>query len=289
MPFPTKTKYRGRFAPSPTGPLHFGSLVAAVASYIDAKSHSGTWLVRIDDIDHQRCKPEYNELILHTLESYGLEWDEEVVYQQQQLSQYEEILQRLIESDDVYRCVCTRKILPNGPYPGNCRNKKITDADSSIRLKVKNNDGIVNDLIQAKFQQNLISDVGDFVIYRSDKMFSYHLATVIDDHKSGITHIIRGADLLDSTPRQIYLQILLEYKTPIYGHIPVVINQQGEKLSKQTFAKPIDEHDIQTQLTNALKFLGQSIPQDLIYEEPKIILDWATKHWDINLIPKIIQ
>lgn len=286
MPIPSKQHYRGRFAPSPTGPLHFGSLVAAVASYVDAKHHSGDWLIRIDDIDHQRCKPEYSKQILETLEIFGFEWDEEIVYQQQQCSIYDDVIKTLESSNLIYQCICSRKILPSGAYPGTCRSKNIRIGNNSKRIKTTQDEIVINDCIQPDFKQNLSTDIGDFVIYRADGMHSYHLATVVDDHAANITHIIRGADLLDSTPRQIYLQNTLNFITPLYGHIPIAVNQQGEKLSKQTYAKAIDSSNIQQELINALEFLGHKMPVDLKTEMPKTILDWAIHHWDIELIPK---
>ena len=273
--------YRGRFAPSPTGPLHFGSLVAAVASYLDAKHHDGSWNVRIDDIDHQRCKPEYSTAILKALEAFGFEWDGPVVYQHSNLAKYQDTLHILTKQGLTYHCRCSRKILPAGPYPGTCRTKNISPTSSTaIRLKTDHTIISVPDRIQGDYQQDLASELGDFVIFRADQMFTYHLTTVCDDAEARITHVIRGADLLDSTPRQIYLQQLLNTVTPKYGHIPIVLNEQGEKLSKQTYAAAVDSRIAAQSLIDALLFLNQYIEPDLQENSVSEILDWSIQHWD---------
>jgi glutamyl-Q tRNA(Asp) synthetase len=230
--------YRGRFAPSPTGPLHFGSLVAAVASYVDARAHDGAWLVRMEDVDTPRCVPGADKSILETLRAFGLNWDEEVVYQSQRTDAYQNALEELKRSGNAYPCSCSRKDTGAGPYPGTCRSGP-TASGKPISWRVRY-DG----------------PEGDFVIQRSDGLFSYQLAVVVDDAAQGITHVVRGADLLDSTPWQMHLQRLLGYPVPHYRHIPVVTNSAGEKLSKQTKAHPLDVHSAPHLIREALTFLG---------------------------------
>lgn len=289
-PFPVDTvQYIGRFAPSPTGPLHFGSLIAAVASYLDAKYHRGKWLLRIDDIDEQRCDSAHSNTILHSLESFGLHWDDAVVYQQSQHHRYQQALDALTEDKLTYRCTCSRKSLPHGPYPGTCRNKQhAANRRSSIRILTPDEPISLNDGIQGEYSQQLQKDVGDFVICRSDQIFSYHLVSVVDDALSGVDQIVRGSDLLDSTPRQIYLQQLLKLPTPSYSHIPIAVNQDGNKLSKQTYAEAIDLQKCAQLLYQVLIFLNQEVVDTLTEGTPEEILDWGIEHWDKEQIPKVM-
>jgi glutamyl-Q tRNA(Asp) synthetase len=302
--------YRGRFAPSPTGPLHFGSLVAALGSYLDAKYHHGTWLVRMEDLDPPRCTPEAADDILRILDVYGLHWDGEVIYQSQRTSAYEEALVQLRNIGAGYPCCCTRKEIADsalhgieGPvYPGTCRNgipagrearawRVRTDSspfDIAIRLSHQAGKSLVisangsvgfEDALQGRITQHMENDIGDFVVRRADGLFAYQLAVVVDDAFQHITHIVRGADLLQSTPRQIYLQKLLGLPTPHYLHLPVVVNAQGEKLSKQTLAEPINKDKVTTTLFDALLFLQQSPPSQLRSGNLDEILAWAVHHW----------
>jgi len=289
----------GRFAPSPTGPLHFGSLLAALASYLEAKTKQGKWLVRMEDLDKPREIKGAAAQILNTLEQFGFEWDGEVVYQSQRADLYQEVLSQLEKKDLIYRCKCSRKEIADSYnqkpahqgidgliYPGTCRNQQVSQTPYASRIKVSNNPISFNDAIQGIITQNLATQLGDFVLKRADGLFAYQLAVVVDDQQQGITQIVRGADLLDSTPRQIYLQQQLNYATPQYAHIPVASNVAGEKLSKQTLAPAINAQEAATWLTKALTFLGQNPPNDLALHGKTDILDWAKQHWQLQNIPK---
>jgi glutamyl-Q tRNA(Asp) synthetase len=288
----------GRFAPSPTGPLHFGSLLAALASYCEAKSQGGLWLVRMEDLDKPREIAEAANHILRTLENFGFKWDGEVVYQSQRSSIYQDALTQLQTKSLIYQCDCSRKEIADSynqrtakfgidglVYPGTCRHKTVVKNPHASRVIVNGDAIAFNDAIQGKLEQNLARDLGDFVLKRSDGLYAYQLAVVVDDFEQGITHIVRGADLLDSTPRQIYLQQLFGYSTPQYAHIPVASNAAGEKLSKQTLAPAIDATQASSLLTKALSFLGQQPPKDLSEHKPNDILEWAKQHWDAGKIP----
>ncbi len=320
-----RNQYRGRFAPSPTGPLHFGSLAAALGSYLDAKKHNGTWLVRMEDLDAPRCVSGAADGILRTLEVFGLYWDESVIYQSQRTDAYEEALLHLQTIDAVYPCACTRKEISDsalhgieGPvYPGTCRNgvpagregrawrvrtnqflfrhsreggnPAIKDAFSSNSLdsRLRGNDGALSsdgiiefdDALQGHLTQHLETEIGDFVVKRADDLFAYQLAVVVDDAFQGITHIVRGADLLLSTARQIHLQRLLGYTTPAYMHLPIAVNAQGEKLSKQTLAPAITTDDVVATLIAVLEFLQQQPPTELRQGNVTEVLEWAVAHW----------
>lgn len=289
----------GRFAPSPTGPLHFGSLLAALASYLEAKTQDGLWLVRMEDLDKPREVAGAANHILNTLEKFGLEWDGEVVYQSQRSELYQEALNQIKAKSLIYQCSCSRKEIADSYnqkpaehgidgliYPGTCRDKSSTFKPYAERIKVKDQNISFNDAIQGRINQNLATQIGDFVLKRADGLFAYQLAVVVDDYLQGVTHVVRGADLLDSTPRQIYLQQVLGYSTPKYAHIPVASNQAGEKLSKQTLATPIDANNAPNLLINALDFLGQTPPQDLSNYKAQEILAWAMQHWALDKIPK---
>jgi len=263
----TTFKYRGRFAPSPTGPLHFGSLVAAVGSYLDAKFNEGDWLVRIEDLDWQREVPGAATEILKTLEQLGMEWDGEVVYQSARTHLYHDALNVLQNMGLIYSCTCSRKEIADSSivssqgriYPGTCRKKdKHHFLSKAHALRIRTHDDPIEfrDMLKGVHSQRLQRDIGDFVLRRADGMFAYQLAVVVDDAQQHITHVVRGADLLASTPRQTYLQQLLGYATPDYLHLPIVTNEQGEKLSKQTHAAPIDISNGLQQLVDAVRFLG---------------------------------
>jgi glutamyl-Q tRNA(Asp) synthetase len=295
------SEYRGRFAPSPTGPLHFGSLVAAVGSYLDAKHHHGTWLVRMEDLDIPRCVPGAADDILRTLAAFGLHGDEPVLYQSQRTAAYEEALHQLQASGAVYPCCCTRKEIADsamngieGPvYPGTCRNgipygregrawRVRTNSLPSPQSSPCKEEMVVGfeDALQGRISQNLETEIGDFVVKRADGLFAYQLAVVIDDAFQGITKVVRGADLLASTACQIWLQRRLGLSTPHYMHLPVAVNEAGEKLSKQTLAAPVDASQPVAALLRVLKFLQQRPPAELANYDTKEILDWATANWD---------
>ena len=275
----------GRFAPSPTGPLHFGSLVAAAASWLDARAAGGRWLVRIEDLDRPRVQPGAADEILRTLEALGLRWDGEVLWQSRREALYRDALERL--RAHTYWCGCSRREIADSSlglavdgariYPGTCRAGLAADRRTRA-LRVRVPDGVVRfvDRVQGEQAQQLARDVGDFVLYRADGLFAYQLAVVVDDAAQGVTDVVRGADLLDSTARQIHLQRLLGVPTPRYLHVPVAVNAQGEKLSKQTGARPVDPRRPAEALAAALAFLGQP---------PAATLDEAVRNWNPSLIP----
>jgi glutamyl-Q tRNA(Asp) synthetase len=350
------TEYRGRFAPSPTGLLHFGSLIAALGSYLDAKHYHGKWLVRIEDLDTPRTIKGSAEAVLRTLEAFGLHWDESILYQSQRTEAYEEALQRLHNLDAIYACACTRKEIADSAlhgidgliYPGTCRNKAhslpnpldettshstklqksvakslvtpvvegmkaarnlawrvLTDIpfppptlggrkepySLSHRRRIREGEGFVefDDSLQGRITQHLENEIGDFLVKRADGLFAYQLAVVVDDAYQGITHVVRGADLLSSTPRQIYLQRLLGLSTPAYLHLPVAINNRGEKLSKQTLASPVSMSNLSATLRCALEFLHQPIPETVTLGNHQEILAWAITHWDRTKLRGITQ
>jgi glutamyl-Q tRNA(Asp) synthetase len=285
-------KYIGRFAPSPSGPLHFGSLIAALASYLDAKAHGGRWLTRIEDVDETRCKSEHADDILRTLAAFGLNWDGEVMVQSRRKPAYEQALARLSEAHLTYACTCSRKEIADsamgieGPiYPGTCRTLAMPIENNAIRVLTSNEPIHFTDRVQGKAIQRIESDIGDFVIKRRDGLFAYQLAVVVDDAAQGITHVVRGADLLDSTARQIYLQQLLGFIKPQYLHVPIVTNDVGQKLSKQTLAPGISPADAVTVIEAALRFLGQINPgSNLSVPE---LLAAAARNWQVSTIPRV--
>ncbi len=280
--------YTGRFAPSPTGPLHFGSLLAALASYLDARAHDGRWLLRIEDLDPPREKAGATDSILRSLEQFGLTWDGEVIRQSNRHAIYKEILTQLTERGLTYRCSCSRQTLlkrSGSPlYDGYCHNHPpAIDADCAIRV-LCDQDYPFDDLIQGA--QQFSQRVEDFTLFRRDGLFAYQLAVTIDDAQQQVTHIVRGSDLLDSTPKQIHLQRLLGYPQPVYAHIPVATNSQGQKLSKQNLAPALDDNQARTLIIRALKFLGQQPLAELADGSIEELLKWAIQHWDITAIPK---
>jgi glutamyl-Q tRNA(Asp) synthetase len=261
------TTYRGRFAPSPTGPLHAGSLVAAVASYLDARAHHGAWLLRIEDIDEARALPDAVQSIMQTLQAHGIYWDGKPVWQSRRKALYQAAFERLGLEGAVYACGCSRREIADSRigvasdgaavYPGTCRGGLAPGrAARAWRLRVPDQVIAFNDRWAGAVQQRLATEVGDFVLRRADGYWAYQLAVVVDDGDCGITDIVRGADLLDSTARQIYLQRLLGLPTPRYMHVPVLVNERGEKLSKQTGAAALDNSRPLDGLMAAAQFLG---------------------------------
>ena len=288
----TNHRYVGRFAPSPTGPLHFGSLVAALASYLDAKANGGRWLVRIEDLDPPREVTGSSTHILKQLQALGMNWDDEVLYQSTRLSAYERILQQLENLEYCFNCDCSRQRVSGlgGVYDGRCRSRGLNPSPGlAIRLKTSSQTVRFADGIQGDYVQNLEHEVGDFILRRRDGLFAYQLAVVADDAAQKITHIVRGYDLLSSTPRQIYLQQLLGLPTPSYAHIPIVVNELGQKLSKQHFAEPIDLKNATSLLVSALQFLGLTPPTNLFGAAPAALMAWGAKHWDIQRVPKLAK
>lgn len=286
--------YIGRFAPSPTGPLHFGSLVTATASYLDAKANRGSWIVRMEDIDKQREVPGAAEDILQTLISFGFEWQGEVLYQSRRKMFYAEHLQHLLNANQAYPCSCSRKQIQlagqqrheGSIYPGTCRTGFAGEKPRSWRLKVDDTLITFEDVIQGHHQQMLSEVVGDFVLKRADGFFAYQLAVVVDDAFQGVTHIVRGADLLDSTARQIFLQRQLGFSTPSYAHIPVATYPNGDKLSKQNRAQPVKYADTAAVLMRVLQFLGLHPPREFASAALADIWQWAVAHWQINNVVK---
>ncbi|HCP56344.1 MAG: tRNA glutamyl-Q(34) synthetase GluQRS [Pseudomonadaceae bacterium] len=280
--------YVGRFAPTPSGNLHFGSLVAALASYLDARSAGGRWLLRMEDIDPPREVPGAQDAILHTLESYGFEWDGQLVRQSDRHAHYAACVEQLFSQGLAYACTCSRKQLEgyNGIYPGFCRNAGHTRIDAAIRLRVPQLTYAFTDRVQGEFSQHLGNEVGDFVIQRRDALYAYQLAVVLDDAWQGITDIVRGADLLDSTPRQLYLQELLGFSQPRYLHVPLIVQPDGNKLGKSYRSPPLQAEQASAFLAKALRTLGQEMPRELNNAPPKELLNWATAHWDADKIQR---
>ncbi len=282
--------YIGRFAPSPTGALHFGSLLAALGSYLDAHHAGGQWLVRMEDLDPDREQPGAADGILRTLEALGLFWDGPVLYQSDRQDAYRQAIDELITQGLVFRCECPRRRVRRlgGIYDGYCRQRTIAaDRACALRLRVNQQPVSFRDAIQGAISQNLQDHCGDFIIRRKDGLIAYQLAVVVDDAYQGITRVLRGADLLDTTPRQIRLQQCLGLPTPEYAHIPVASNACGQKLSKQHFAQPLDREHAGEQLIQALTLLGQRPPDDLAGETPEVILQWAVNRWDTRRVPRI--
>lgn len=282
--------YVGRFAPSPTGPLHFGSLLAALASFLDARANNGLWLLRMEDLDPPREPADAAETILQQLQDLHLHWDGEVLYQSSRQESYLSALTTLAERGLSYHCDCNRQRVRDlgSVYDGACRRRSTPASEPfAIRLRTRDEEIGFEDLIQGHFRQNLERDVGDFIIRRKDRLFAYQLAVVIDDAFQGVTDVVRGWDLLDSTPRQLYLQSILGYPQPRYAHIPIAVNAAGQKLSKQHFAKAIDAKEGSELVYHALDFLGQNPPGDLHKTAVGEQLDWAIQHWDIQAVPKL--
>jgi glutamyl-Q tRNA(Asp) synthetase len=289
--------YVGRFAPSPTGPLHFGSLVAAVGSFLDARARGGRWLLRIEDVDAPRTVPGAAQDIVATLARFGFEWDGEPVWQSNRLDAYVAAFERLQAAGAVFACACTRREMADSAlardgsrlYPGTCRDG-LPPGRSAHAWRVRAEGRIVfDDRIQGRQQEDLATEVGDFVVLRGDGQFAYQLAVVVDDADAGVTDIVRGADLLGSTGRQIHLQHLLGQAAPTYAHLPVVVNTDGEKLSKQTLAAPIDTLPPPRALLAALAFLGQNPPAALGGAPLPELWAWAIAHWATARIPRRLQ
>ncbi|MGB5834187.1 MAG: tRNA glutamyl-Q(34) synthetase GluQRS [Thiohalocapsa sp.] len=288
---------RGRFAPSPTGPLHFGSLIAAVGSFADARSRDGVWLVRMEDLDRAREIPGAACGILQTLERFGMEWDESVIYQSHRTDAYEQALGKLRQCGLTFPCACSRREIaalgrpgPEGPvYPGTCRRGITTQRQArSERLRVGMARIDINDRIHGAISQDLMAEVGDFVLHRADGIFAYQLAVVVDDAIQGVNSIVRGADLLLSTPRQVYLQRLLGLPLPTYAHLPLIVDHQGRKLSKSLAAAPVDPTDPVPCLLRAWRLLGQAP----MHEPPGSVTEFwraALSDWCIERVPHCLE
>ncbi|MCK5895020.1 MAG: tRNA glutamyl-Q(34) synthetase GluQRS [Endozoicomonadaceae bacterium] len=278
------TLYRGRFAPSPTGSLHFGSLVTALASYLDARACNGEWYVRIEDVDPPRERRGASRAILKVLETYGLTWDGEIIWQHDRYDAYREALERLRGQGIAYPCTCSRKELAKHGhvYPGTCR-YRTKDPDSLFAIRLNCDTEVIefNDRIQGR-QRFDMAELGDFIIARKDKLFAYQLAVTVDDAWQGITHIVRGSDLLDSTPRQICLQRHLNSPTPSYAHVPVITNLDGSKLSKQTMAPALQMNNPAPILIKALQVLKIPVDDTVEITNVNAILAFAIHYWSSN-------
>lgn len=290
----SSASYVGRFAPSPTGPLHLGSLVAALASWLDAHAAGGRWLLRMEDLDRPRCDQASADTILRQLEAYGLIWEGAVLYQSQRDDAYTAALDALKARGAVFACTCTRRQLAlarrnaagEPVYPGTCRlHPESPGGPHAWRVRVANVSVRFEDRVHGVLQQDLAHEVGDFVVRRADGLFAYQLAVVVDDAFQGITHVVRGADLLWNTPRQIHLQRLLGLPTPAYAHVPLVTNAFGQKLSKQTLAPALPGRGRRAVLAQALAALGHPPPAELLGAPPAALLGWASAHWRIDRVP----
>ncbi len=295
---PTPSRYRGRFAPSPTGPLHFGSLVAALASFLDARHHDGEWLLRIEDLDPGRAVPGAAEAILRTLDSLGLHWDGAVLFQSGREHAYREALDSLSAGGHTFPCACSRREVaergrlgPEGPiYPGTCRDGLPSGRMARAqRMRVDRTVVTFHDRLQGPQRQDLAREAGDFVVRRADGPFAYQLAVVVDDGAQQITHVVRGSDLLPSTGRQILLQQSLELSQPGYLHFPVAVDPHGNKLSKSLGARPLPPSRAASLICAALRFLGQSLPADAGHARPEELLAYATGAWDPVRIPPLLS
>ncbi|GAB1258961.1 tRNA glutamyl-Q(34) synthetase GluQRS [Aurantivibrio plasticivorans] len=295
------TPYVGRFAPSPSGPLHFGSLVSALASYLDARHHQGQWLLRVEDLDPPREVAGSADAIVKSLETHKLHWDGEILWQSQRQDAYREALTLLSDMGVTFPCRCTRKAIAalGGIYPGTCRTPDTPiRQDEPVAWRLLSHDfpasvqashiQIYDDLVFGPQQQDVAAEMGDFIIKRKDGLYAYQLAVVVDDIYQGITHVIRGSDLLESTGPQKLLFQLLGATAPRFGHCPVALNALGQKLSKQHHASPLNDAQPSENLWQALSFLRQMPPTTLRGAEPSELLSWAIHNWDINQVPKIM-
>jgi glutamyl-Q tRNA(Asp) synthetase len=271
-------------------------MVAAVGSFLEARHRGGEWLVRMEDLDPPRAAPGAADDILRTLEAFGLHWDGEVVYQSRRHALYEEALEKLQAQDALYACACSRREIADSSvsgvdglvYPGTCRAGIAPGrAPRAWRVKVDGQKIEFIDAIQGRMSRDLAADFGDFVVRRADGFFAYQLAVVVDDAAQDITEVVRGADLIESTPRQIHLQRLLDLLTPDYLHLPVVLNAQSEKLSKQTFAAPLDAARPLPSLLQVMRFLGQDVPPELAAGSIENFWRWAVTHWDTTPVPRV--
>ncbi len=285
----SSTRYVGRFAPSPTGPLHFGSLVGALASYLDARHHQGTWLVRIEDIDPLREPPGAASQILTTLEAHGLHWDRAVLYQSTRSAAYEEALAKLLATNHAYYCPCSRKQLAehNGRHGPQCRDRRQPPSGAAIRFKVPEHELQVQDRIQGLLHFTLRAEYDDFVLKRKEGFYAYQLAVVVDDAWQGVTDIVRGSDLLDSLPWQLLLQEALALAHPCYAHIPVITNDLGQKLSKQNRSPALDDHLAPDNLRRALQALHLTVPAELAAASCEELLLWAIPRWSSQVIAAV--
>lgn len=288
--------YRGRFAPTPSGPLHFGSMVAAIGSYLDAKSRDGAWMLRIDDLDPPRIVPGATDSILRCLDAFHMHWDGGIAYQGMRGAAYHAALHQLRQNGRTYPCACSRREIGDASvagiegsvYPGTCRNGfPAGRAARALRLRTDGAAIEFEDRLQGPIRQHLETEIGDFTIYRADHVFAYHLACAVDDAEQGITDVVRGADLIASTPRQIFLQRLLGLPTPEYLHLPVAVDASGEKLSKQTLARSVDISNPAATVDRVLRFLGHPPPAGLRGADVDDLWQWAIGAWRRERLPRV--
>jgi glutamyl-Q tRNA(Asp) synthetase len=275
--------YTGRFAPSPTGELHLGSLFAAVISFLEAKTHNGKWLVRIEDIDPPREQEGASTAILQCLDAHGLHWDGEVMFQSKRYSRYQEIIETLIKKKAIFPCQCSRKQLSafNGAHPSQCIQP--LNQQQPFALRAPSFSFEFNDLYQGK----QTGDDGHFIVKRREGLFAYQLAVIVDDHDQSISHVIRGYDLLDSTPKQLYLYQALDWQPPLFGHFPILVNEDGSKLSKQNLAPAINHENAIQNLNKVMALLG--LPQHQDAKSPEQLLEYAVKHWQSSQTSNVIH
>ena len=287
--------YIGRFAPSPTGPLHFGSFLTAVASFLDARSKRGLWRLRIDDLDGARNRPGSVSKILRILETAGLVWDGPVLYQSQLHEEYQQALARLDKQGLLYACTCSRKFLrdqagnasPDPVYPGFCRNLQQDRSQShALRIRAPNTSVSFIDRLQGHYSQQIAREVGDFILKRRDQVIAYQLAVVIDDATQGVNQVVRGLDLLESTPLQIYLHRLLDLRLPEYCHVPIVVDRKGQKLSKQSRADAVEEANLARVIRRVLEMLNHPPPPGLASVPAHAILEWGIENWNLEKLSK---
>ena len=284
----TETAACGRFAPSPTGPLHFGSLVAALGSLLSARRRGGRWLVRVEDLDTPRNAAGASDSILRDLERLAMHWDGEVVSQCARTDLYGEALETLADRGWTFDCGCSRRDLVGGLYPGTCRGGLPPGRSArSVRLRVPADCIEFRDRVQGLTTQRLDREVGDFVVLRADGIVAYHLAVVVDDAAQRVSEVVRGCDLLDSTPRQILLQRALGLPTPEYAHLPVAVDANRNKLSKQNLARPVAAQPPGAVLVDALEFLGQRPPRELARAPAEEVLAWGIAGWDRDRVPRL--
>ncbi|MBI2800974.1 MAG: tRNA glutamyl-Q(34) synthetase GluQRS [Gammaproteobacteria bacterium] len=279
--------YVGRFAPSPSGALHLGSVVAALASFLQARAHGGEWLVRIDDIDPPRTRAGAADAILRSLERLGLEWSRSVTFQSHARAQHLSACQWLLDRELAFRCICSRRQLVNQHYAGTCRARHIlATVRHAVRAIGASAEFEFTDAVQGRYSPPSGTAADAFVIWRAEDLPAYHLATVVDDAAAGVTEVVRGADLLESTPRQLHLQKLLALSSPRYAHLPLVLDPNGLKLSKQRAAEPIDVAAPAHTLARALSFLRHPLPPTLCAAPSPEIIAWAANAWRLEKIPR---
>ncbi|WP_252736326.1 tRNA glutamyl-Q(34) synthetase GluQRS [Aestuariibacter sp. A3R04] len=283
--------YVGRFAPTPSGPLHFGSLIAALASYLDAKANSGQWLVRMEDIDEPRCMKHADEMILDTLALHGLTWDGDVVYQSRRHQYYQRQLNALLTQHRAYYCNCTRAMIRQhgGVYPGTCRDENRPAEGAAVRIELVNPITSFTDRVLGQVEITDPHALEDTVLKRRDGLFSYNLVVVLDDIDQGVTDIIRGSDLLTTTATHLSLYTMLGKAPPRYGHIPVASVAEGRKLSKQNHAAALNMQTPVRNLCEALAFLNLPLPSSISPRCVDDVLQWATDNWHINKIPQKME